>query len=251
MHRASPSQPDSPLSSEPLDIAILAEVLVERELPLVDIDLDLIDLDLIDHTDSDHTDSELTVVDLTEIDLTVVDLTKPDLTGPSGDGAKTHTRSPGWGLSDGTATGRLVTPDHVLAARTGYRSDAEGRQLIRSIGIFHQTPAGFANDYAIRHLLGTAAPSPRGAVSPVDGSALARATLLKDAQHRLEHFLNLPDDDFSACFRFNGEITREYLTQVERCERDREAARHEAAEPVPEPSPKQRRQRKSRSLRQR
>ena len=182
--------PPAEVAAEPsVDIGFLAEVLLDRELPLDP-----------------------------GVDLTVVDLTEPAPT----------IKQRGWGLRDHTVIGRLVTPDLVLAARGAYRRIADGQPLPRSAGTVYRTVSGFVDDYVHRHIVD-------------HGSE-------REARHRLAYFLNLPDDDFLACFRFNGDITGEYLAQVARCERARSAAA-DGHGPTPEPSPTVRRRRKARALR--
>ena len=234
MPQPSPPQHESVSSDPRLDVDFLAEVLIDRELPAA-------------------ADIDLTIIDLTVIDLTTTagkaNVSKVDTKGGLYGGDRTvGTRKGGWGLSDDTPVGRHVTPDHVLAARSEYCKVAEGRPLIRSVGTIYQTASGFANGYVVEHVLDGSPTSAEGPSSRIEGDALARAELIKEAQHRVEYFLNLSDDDFFACFRFNGEITGEYLAQVNRCERKLEAERTAAAEAASEPSPRQRRQRKSQSL---
>ena len=149
----------------------------------------------------------------------------------------------GWGLFDETSVGRVVTPDHVLAARSAYRRIADGRLLVGSVGTVYLTAGGFADDYLTRGVLGD------DKAVTADGNARDRAAMIRAARHRLEYFLGLVDEDFLACFRFNGEITGEYLQQVGRCERQWTESAADWVEPAPEPSPAQRRRRKSRSLR--
>ncbi len=159
-----------------------------------------------------------------DANLTIIDLTE-DQPSPGAE-------APPWPLHDDSWVGQAVTPDHVLAARRAYRQAGDGRPLTTSVGTVYHTPSGFAADYVAREI-GDRAPE----VSTTDMA------------HRLVHFLNLTDDDFLACFRFNGEITGEYLIQVARCESVRIDTIDKAERRSPEPSPRQRRRRKARSLR--
>ncbi len=227
MHQPPQTQPDPiPTADEP-DVGFLAEVLTDRELPL-------------------GVDVRPTVIDLTATGQIVIDLTERaredrDPSTVDGDGG-------GWGLDDDTSVGRIVTPDHVLAARSGFRRIAAGRPLAGSAGKLYLTTAGFATEYVTRNLRDVEWEPAGPHTSSVEGRALARVEVLNEARHRLEYFLELDDDDFSACFRFNGDITGEYLQQVERCERARAAARADD-EPAEAPTAGQRRRRKARSLR--
>ncbi len=250
------------------DIDYLARVLITRELPteIDDIDIDS-DTDVDIDVDVDRPDELVIGVEpVLEIDLTIIDLTDPrtsepldlrddvvDLRGDSngadsrgGPAEPTRRRGGVWGLRDSTAIGRLVTPEHVLDARSRHRGIAAGMPLVRSVGTVFVTAATFANDYVYQHFVAGDG-SPDTDREPNDGWATAKTKPVKDAEHRLAYFLELSDEDFAACFRFNGEITGEYLLQVERCERARVSG--EAAESAPEPTAKQRRRRKAHTLR--
>ncbi|MDH3296398.1 MAG: hypothetical protein OER95_18915 [Acidimicrobiia bacterium] len=160
------------------------------------------------------------------IDLSVDELTAvtEDPT-PNGD----ITRGWGdWGPRDNTDLGRIVTPRIVTTARRLYKMMTAGRPLFDSPGQYYQTHRRFSADYMERNLASlfeeSSAKPGDGIGDPIDLTELRHA-----AQYRLEYFVGLPDAEFDACFRFTGEITRDYLLHVARSERLYAERRHSSA----------------------
>jgi hypothetical protein len=171
------------------------------------------------------------------IDLTTHNRSAPSKIerGPSPPAGSTHPRR--WRPTDDSAIGRIVSPHDVLRLRRRFRSAHDGIDIDGSKATFYQTGRGFARTAALKLVKAR----PVGA----DNTDRGRDCILASAvQHRIEYFLALPDDDFLACFRFNGEITGEYLDQAARCD-----ATHDRRIEPDTAKPGLRRRRKSDSLR--
>lgn len=208
-----------------IDTAYLAEVLIDQNLRVADvIDLTVDDLTVI-HTDTgSYTDADR----YTDTD------SYTDPGADTGDDENKNSESPArsnswksWAPRDGSAVGQVITPRTVATARRLFKLTKAGRPLVASPGTFYPSHRRFSADFVHRNL-STNLPEAQQA-----------------AQYRLEYFVGLSDDEFEHCFRYNGEITREYVLHANRSDR----LYRERKQPTPKISATERRIRKAEAVR--
>ncbi len=163
------------------------------------------------------------------IDLTVGDLTvvhDGDDENENSDGPTRSNSWNSWAPRDSSAVGQVITPRTVATARRLFKLTKAGRPLMTSPGMFYPSHRRFSADFVHRNL-------------STDLTEAHRA-----AQYRLEYFVGLPDDEFEHCFRYNGEITREYVLHANRSDR----LYSERKQPTPRVSATERRVRKAEAV---